>query len=69
MCSLQAEADEEPLHVGAVLLSPEAQAQVEECWQLQARAGRSLYASAGEWVDLVKQVGVAGAGWHMLTLK
>jgi hypothetical protein len=42
--------------VDAVLLAPEVCAQLEGCWQQQAASGKSLYKSAAEFLELVKQV-------------
>lgn len=48
------EADDEPLKVQDVQVPAEVAEQLQDCWEKQH--GKSLYKSADEYVDFVKQV-------------
>lgn len=52
--ALQVEADEEPLALGDVIVSQEAQQQLTAAWQAVQR--RSLYSSPRQLMELVEQV-------------
>jgi hypothetical protein len=49
------QAEDEPLHIGALLTSPSAEAALRRCWQ--QRGARSLYTSFEQYRQLLEQVG------------
>jgi hypothetical protein len=65
LCCDQAAADEEPLALSGVSISPAAQEQLAAAWH--AVQHTSLYKNPQQLLDLVQQVGGAGSyGWLLL---
>lgn len=70
----QAEADDEPLSISEVAISPEAEQSVRDAWEARRRemtvasggSARGLYATADEYLTLVRQASAGsggGTGW------
>ena len=51
------QAEDEPLHIGALHTSPCAEAALRRCWQ--QRGARSMYSSFEQYRQLLEQVGAA----------